>query len=50
MVPTIETKEISPPPLPHPTPNTQNTPRSCIAAPNKLVRNLKMAHIQGRNM
>jgi len=33
----------SPPP---PNPNTQKTPHtSCIAAPEKLDRNLKMAHI-----
>jgi len=38
----------SPPPLipPPPTPKTQKTPHtSCIAAPEKLDRNLKMAHI-----
>ena len=51
MVPTIEINGISSPPLPHPTPNTQKTPHtSCIAAPEKLDRNLKMAHIEGRNM
>ena len=47
MVPTIETTGSRPlPSPPHPTPNTQKTPNiSCIAAPEKLDRNLKMAHI-----
>jgi len=48
MVPTIGINEISYlslPPLPHPTPNTQKTLHSCVAAPEKLDRNLKMAHI-----
>jgi len=40
--------EISPlsPPILHPSPNTQKTPHtSCIEAPEKLDRNLKMADI-----
>ena len=42
----IETTRSLPPPLPHPTPSTQKTPHtSCIAALEKLDRNLKMTHI-----
>ena len=47
MVPTVETKEIS---LPFPPPPNRQYPKktphtSCIAATEKLDRNLKMAHI-----
>ena len=46
MVPTIETNEISPPSLPHPTLNSQKTLHTtCIAASEKLDRKLKMVHI-----